>query len=163
MRPEIIRPLRYCTGIKCLPCTAMMMCWKIRASINFYAGARRGEPGGAGLHRLHTEALWTQTYLTWPGRSQWLILTPGGFTLCDKGSKNVNKLSVSANLSYYLRTAGEKICLVDKCLFSWQKRAQSTNTLWRRKILIRCQIKCMWRRFSLSPSLCFFSKFSTLE
>lgn len=125
MRPEIIRPLRYCTGIKCLPCTAMMMCWKIRASINFYAGARRGEPGGAGLHRLHTEALWTQTYLTWPGRSQWLILTPGGFTLCDKGSKNVNKLSVSANLSYYLRTAGEKICLVDKCLFSWQKRAQT--------------------------------------
>lgn len=43
--------------------------------------------------------------------------TSGGFALCDKGSKNVNKFSVSANLAYYLRTATEKICLVDKCLF----------------------------------------------
>lgn len=43
--------------------------------------------------------------------------TSGGFALCDKGSKNVNKFSVSANLAYYLRTAMGKICLVDKCLF----------------------------------------------
>lgn len=43
--------------------------------------------------------------------------TSGSFALCDKGSKNVNKISVSANLAYYPRTATEKICLVDKCLF----------------------------------------------
>lgn len=34
--------------------------------------------------------------------------TSGGFALCDKGSKNVNKFSGSAKLAYYLRTTSEK-------------------------------------------------------
>lgn len=62
--------------------------------------------------------------------------TSGGFALSDKGSKNVNKFSVFANLVYYLRTATEKICLVDKCLFLDRIEYKAKNTLWRRKILI---------------------------
>lgn len=67
--------------------------------------------------------------------------TPGSFALCDRGSKNVNKFSVSANLAYYRRTATKKDLPCWQVFVSWQKRAQSTNTLWRRKIQIWCQIK----------------------
>lgn len=129
MRPEIICSVLYCTGIKCLSCEVMMMmmmCWKYELLFILLlhsrdGGAGQGEERGggcqAGSHRLHTKVSKTQTCLTWPGRSQWLISPRAALHFCDKVSKNVNKFSVSANLPYYLRTAAEKICLVDKCLF----------------------------------------------
>lgn len=62
----------------------------------------------------------------------------GAFALCDKSSKNVNKLSDSANLLYYLRTAPEKDLLCWQVFVSWQKSAQTEQ---RREIQIWRPIK----------------------
>lgn len=52
-------------------------------------------------------------------------LPSGCFALCDKSSKNVNKLSDSANLLSYLRTATEKDLPRWQVFVSWQKSAKS--------------------------------------
>lgn len=45
MRPEIICSVQYCTGIKCLSCKVMMMCWKYGASINLTCVLAEGMGG----------------------------------------------------------------------------------------------------------------------
>lgn len=56
---------------------------------------------GAGLHTCSSRSNVTRLESMTP-------LPSGGFALCDKSSRNVNKLSDSANLLSYLRTATEE-------------------------------------------------------
>lgn len=111
MRAEIIFSVWYLSGIKCLSCKVMIVL-KIGGSINFYVCAQRGN--GAGLHRLHTRVLQTQTYLMWPGKSQWLISPQAALHFTTRAQRM--QFSVCAHLLYYLRTTREKICFVNKCL-----------------------------------------------
>lgn len=100
----------------------------------------RWERNQAGSYRRHTEALQTQTYLRWPGRSQWLISPQAA---SDKDQKNVNKFSVCANLLYYLRTAAERWAVLTSVCFltaeskQQKKKKQRGEGEW----LIWCQIK----------------------
>lgn len=135
MRPEIICSVWYCTGIKYLSCKVMMMCWKYELLLILGLCSERG------IGQVCTGCIPNAdiSNVTW--WESMTHFTSGSFALCDKGSKNVNKFSVSANLAYYLRTATKKDLPCWQVFVSWQKRAQSTNTLWRREIQIWCQVK----------------------
>lgn len=86
----------------------------------------------------------TQTYLPWPGGSH-LFLFRQLCTFSEKSSKNVNKFSVFANLVYYLRTATEKISLVDKCLFLDRIKYKAKALCGGGKFWFDVRLRNMWR------------------
>lgn len=73
---------------------------------------------GAGLHTCSSRSNVTRLESMTP-------LPSGGFALCDKSSRNVNKLSDSANLLSYLRTATEEDLPPWQVFVSSQKSAKS--------------------------------------
>lgn len=89
---------------------------EIWASINFMSVLRKGiGQACTGCIPRCSEDRHAYYNVTW--YESMTHFTSGSFAQCDKGSKNVNKFSVSANLAYYLRTSAEQRCLVDNCLF----------------------------------------------